>query len=347
MTYKQISYGSEGEDVTKLQQLLNQNGYALDEDGVFGTNTKDALQDYQRKNNLNYAGVADEATWSSLSGEKPSDGSAPIYGSYKPSGAVQQAQALLQQYTQNKPGAYSSQWQSQLDDIIGQLMNRKDFSYDLNSDALWQQLSSQYANQGQMAMMDTMGQAAALTGGYGNSYASQVGQQTYQGYLQQLNDRVPELYQLALDAYNREGDQLLNKYGILGAQEEQDYGRYQDSLNAYYAGLDRLQNAYDTERGFDYQIGRDQVADAQWQAQYDEALRQFNFANKLGEFAPKPVESSGGGVVYTGGNPPPKDRELTEEEQEFANEIRYALENALNNTANYGVNVSRKIGYRK
>jgi hypothetical protein len=32
-----------------------------------------------------------------------------------------------------------------------------------------------------MAMMDTMGKAAGLTGGYGSPYAQQVGQQAYQG----------------------------------------------------------------------------------------------------------------------------------------------------------------------
>ena len=55
---------------------------------------------------------------------------------------------------------------------------------------------------------------------------------------------------------------------------------------------------------FQYQQGRDQVADQQWQQQYEEALRQwqaeydegvrrFDFANKLGKFAV--VEDSGGG----------------------------------------------------
>ena len=62
--------------------------------------------------------------------------------------------------------------------------------------------------------MDTMGQAQAMTGGYGNSYAQTVGQQTYQGYLQGLNDQVPALYQLALDKYNSEGNQLKDNMGI-------------------------------------------------------------------------------------------------------------------------------------
>ncbi len=132
-----------------------------------------------------------------------------------------------------KPGAYTSQWQGQMNDAIGKILDRKDFSYDVNSDALYQQYKDRYVQGGKMAMMDTLGKAATLTGGYGNSYAQAVGQQAYQGYLQGLNDKIPELYQLALDKYSREGDGLYKRYSLLSAQENQDYGRHQDSLNQY------------------------------------------------------------------------------------------------------------------
>ena len=155
------------------------------------------------------------------------------YGAYKPSDTVAQAEALLQQQLSQKPGEYTSAWQAQLNDTLNKILNREKFSYDLNGDALYQQYKDQFTTQGQMAMMDTMGQAAALTGGYGNSYAQSVGQQTYQGYLQQLNDKVPELYQLALDQYNREGDAMYDQASIMASMEEQDYGRYRDSLSAH------------------------------------------------------------------------------------------------------------------
>ena len=58
--------------------------------------------------------------------------------------------------------------------------------------------------------------------------------------LQQLNDKVPELYQLALDQYNREGQDLYNQYGLYADRENQDYGRYRDTVSDYYANLDYL-----------------------------------------------------------------------------------------------------------
>jgi peptidoglycan hydrolase-like protein with peptidoglycan-binding domain len=65
-TYKQVSYGSKGSDVTELQKLLNKNGATLDEDGIFGNNTKQAVKDYQQKNGLAADGIVGNNTWGAL-----------------------------------------------------------------------------------------------------------------------------------------------------------------------------------------------------------------------------------------------------------------------------------------
>ena len=171
---------------------------------------------------------------------------------YQQSDAVTKAQQDLQQYQQNKPGEYQSKWQQTMDDLISKYQSRGPFRYDINADAMYQQMVDRYVQQGQQAMMDTIGQAASLTGGYGNSYAQTAGQQTYQGYLQGANDMLPQFYQMALDRYNSDGDALLQQYRLLSDQEDTAYERYVDQLNQYFTELDRLQNAYDNERSFDY-----------------------------------------------------------------------------------------------
>ena len=220
------------------------------------------------------------------------------YGEYKPSDAVTQAEQLLNQQLAQKPGAYQSTWQDQLNDTLQQILNREKFSYDLNADALYQQYKDQYVTQGKMAMMDTMGQAQAMTGGYGNSYAQSVGQQVYQGHLQELNNKIPELYQLAMQKYQMEGNELKDQYGMMAQQEELDYGRYRDQLGDWQAERDYLTGRYDSERdydygmyadgrdfaygqfaddrAYDYQTGRDKISDEQWQKEFDEAKRQFD-----------------------------------------------------------------------
>ena len=107
------------------------------------------------------------------------------------------------------------------DEALEAYLNREDFQYDLNGDALYQQYKNQYQELGRNAMEDTMGQAAALTGGYGSSYAQNVGQQAYNSYMQQLGDVVPELYQLAYDRYQNKGDQLYKTYQSWSQLEQQ------------------------------------------------------------------------------------------------------------------------------
>lgn len=306
--YNQVGYGSRGSDVTELQKRLNQNGYSLDVDGQFGPKTLAAVKDYQQKNGLSVDGIVGKNTWGALTGASAATPSTPAqpetkaptfeYGAYKPSNTVAQAEALLQQQMANKPGAYQSTWEGQINDIIQQILNRDEFSYNVNEDALYQQYADQYTTQGKLAMMDAMGQAATMTGGYGNSFAQSAGQQAYQAYLQQLNEVVPELYGMALDQHNQEGQDLYNQAALMAQQEDQDYGRYMDGLNAWLTERDYLAGRYDNERDYDYgkwadgrdfgygqfiddrnlayQTERDKVADQQWQAQFDEAKRQYD-----------------------------------------------------------------------
>ena len=177
---------------------------------------------------------------------------AALNGSYAPSQAVIDAQNYLASLRQNAPGEYNDPYADQLYNLYQQITNRPKFSYDLNGDMLYKQLAQQYQIQGRQAMQDTMGQAAALTGGYGSSYASTAGNQAYQAYLQQLNDRAPELYNLALNTYNAEGDRLSQNYSMLRGMSDTDYGRYQDKVNRYYTDLGLATDAYNNERNFDY-----------------------------------------------------------------------------------------------
>ena len=203
-----------------------------------------------------------------------------LQNNYTPSETVNTAYNNLNSL--QKPGEYQSNWQTQLNDTINKILNREKFSYDLNGDALYQQYKDQYVTQGQQAMMDTMGQAAALTGGYGNSYAQTVGQQTYQGYLQQLNDKIPELYQLALDQYIREGEDLYNQYGLFADRDNTDYGRYRDTVSDYYNDRDYYANMYLSERDFDYGDFRNMIADDKWQTEFDRAKLESDRAYERG-----------------------------------------------------------------
>lgn len=172
---------------------------------------------------------------------------------YKPSEAVSNAQSYLTGILNSKPGAYNSAYQSDLKGLYDRVMNREKFTYDLNGDALYNQYKQQYQQMGRQAMMDTMGQAAALTGGYGNSYANTAGNQAYQAYLSKVGDIVPQLQQQAFERYTQEGSDLNNRLNLVQNLENADYNRYRDSVSDW-----------NTERSYandDYwnQIGRAHV----------------------------------------------------------------------------------------
>lgn len=182
-----------------------------------------------------------------------------LEGGYTPGSAVQQAQAYLNQVQSRRPGEYQSQWDGELTDLYNRIANRKPFSYDLGTDPVYQQYREQYQRQGRLAMQDTMGQAAALTGGYGSTYGEQVGQQAYNAYLQNLNDIVPDLYNAAYNRYRDEGTDLYNQYGLLSDRENQAYSRYRDTVNDYYSDLSAARSAYDSAYSRDYNQWSDQL----------------------------------------------------------------------------------------
>ena len=107
------------------------------------------------------------------------------------------------------------------DEALQAYQNRPDFQYDANVDALYRHYKDRYTELGKKAMTDTMSQAAALTGGYGSSYAQNVGQQAYQSYLGQLDDVIPALYQLAYDRYQDKVNDLYKTYQSWAQLEQQ------------------------------------------------------------------------------------------------------------------------------
>lgn len=201
---------------------------------------------------------------------------------------------------------------SKMKQYYDKLLNRKDFSFDINGNALFNQYKDFYQKQGNLAMMDTIGQASAYTGGYGNSYATSAGQQAYQQNLDKLNEVVPELYQMALQQYQMEGDNLQSIYGILADdrdfaynkylgdvsawQNNRDfayqkyrgdtedyytdknfaYGQYRDKVSDYQADRDYLYGQYADQRDYEHTLERDKVADKQWQQEYNMRVKEFS-----------------------------------------------------------------------
>lgn len=183
-----------------------------------------------------------------------------------------------------------------LEKVKGDIANYGDFSYDINADAIYQQYKDKYIAQGKLASADVMGQAAAMTGGYGNSYAASVGNQAYQAHLQNLNDIIPELYQLALDRHNMGKEDLYNQYGLLMKEYEREYGLYSDEYNKlldklgiarddYYSGADMFHTEQSIKNTAESNAFNDAMA--MWGVDTDNAWKKANYDLSERELAMK------------------------------------------------------------
>lgn len=140
---------------------------------------------------------------------------------------------------------YSSPYDQQLKDLYTSITTRQPFSYNADDDAMYQQYKDRYTQLGRQAMKDTMGQAAALTGGYGNTYAQSAGQQAYDEYMLGLNDKAMELYQAAYGRYKDEDSRERQNYAMLGDLADRDYAMWADKYSRDFA---------------DYQLNLDEAA---------------------------------------------------------------------------------------
>lgn len=64
--YPLIRNGSRNNFVFLLQFLLNQNGYNVSVDGIFGNRTQNAVRDFQQRNGLAVDGIVGQNTWRTL-----------------------------------------------------------------------------------------------------------------------------------------------------------------------------------------------------------------------------------------------------------------------------------------
>ena len=190
-------------------------------------------------------------------------------------------------------------------------------------------------------MQDAMAKSAALTGGFGNSYAQQAGQQAYQNYMEQLYDQLPELRNAAYQMYEAEGNRLRDNLSMLQQQDERDYGRYRDDVGDWRSDVDMMYNMYSLMSEQEYnRYLNDQAA---WEADrnywYQKAYDEQQQRNWLAEFdAAYGGGSSGGGGGSSGGS---KDKE-TEEKEPFVNPLIQGTINRMPVDVDYYLNKGKK-----
>lgn len=179
--------------------------------------------------------------------------------------SLEQYQNMINEYEQAHPKEeYESKYDPQIDKLLNEILNREDFSYDVMNDPLYQQYRDMYMREGDRAMRDTLAEVAAGAGGM-NTYAITAAQQANNYYNSQLNDKIPELYQLAYNMYLNDKESKVQDLGILQNMDATQYGRYRDTINDYYNDKNFAFNAYQSA-----------VNQGNWQTNFDYNSKQNN-----------------------------------------------------------------------
>lgn len=209
-----------------------------------------------------------------------------------------------------QPAEYQGNYQGQINSALNNITNREAFTYDPLKDASYQGLAKLYQKQGEQAAKNTMGDAAALNGGYGSSYALTASQQARNDYNQQLASQIPALQEAAYNRYLGDFNMNLSALNALQAADDSAYGRHRDTVSdsQWKYGMDyqgyrddvsdsQWQKSYDrgvfeSDRSYEYQKSRDAVTDSQWAQEF--ALQKKAAASNGGS------SSSRGGSGYVG-----------------------------------------------
>lgn len=167
---------------------------------------------------------------------------------------------------------YNNRYDATIQDLLDQIVNRKDFSYDPENDQLYSQYRKQYTREGQRATQDALGAAAAASGGIPSSYAVNAAAQAGDYYASQMTDKIPELYKLAYNKYMNDYNMKLSNLGAVQGAEQSDYDKF----------LNEMQQ-YNTNRAFDYQAWMDEYNRINNDLQTASGLEQLDYTKYLND----------------------------------------------------------------
>lgn len=176
---------------------------------------------------------------------------------------------------------YTSRNANEKEKLTDAYLNRE-FEYDPDTDASYQDYAKMMAESGQKAMEDTVGKATALSGGYANSYASVAGQQVYNDYMRDAALAKEDFRDRAYQRYAQEGADIAEQIAMLDSREADDRAAWEADYAADIADATArddtaaLANIYGYESEKDFlDANRKKAGDAELSA-LKEAIKNGN-----------------------------------------------------------------------
>ena len=314
-SYSTVKYGSRGEDVIALQMALNNAGYELDTDGIFGTKTQEAVRDYQASKGLTVDGIVGANTWGALNSSIASSAGGSLNSAESQSALTAQLESLIAQFNstpgytpktdeqirEQAEGEYQSyydqlkltaqQQQAQSDLALSQQRDKLAITYQKQKDASAKEYADAYSATDRQLLSRGMQRSsyAAQTLANIDTQGAQAQQAIADAQAAAEGDidaqRTQLAQQLAAQLAQYDASKAADVLNRIRELEDQEYERTQ-------ASQDRQNSLSMQIYELMYQQERDRIADEQWQQEFEESVRQFNVSASK--------KSSGGGSKSSG-----------------------------------------------
>lgn len=134
-------------------------------------------------------------------------------------------------------GRFENPYQGEIHSLVDKISSREDFTYDPDTDPIYQNYRETYLREGNRARENTLGDYAAMTGGMPSTAATAAAEQAQNYYNAQMADVIPALYQQAFDMYMSNAAQNINDLGAIR-------GAAADALSQWSANLGLVQNQF-------------------------------------------------------------------------------------------------------
>lgn len=286
---------------TNVSTLMSLNPYITNANLIYAGNTLNLPGQQAKQQTQQTTTAPTQTSTTKTAPTKTTQQLAEEYAKSQTANVGNDTQALLAQYEkiaeqqklalQKQQELTNNQINSQRDEVMQNYNNNARQAY-INS-MLGKKSVEQELSQAGLNTSGLVGSAYAnVENAYGNNLANlqTARDNSIKDINKQLNDAQIQYAmkesELLADIENAKLE--LQKYG-----NELAYKKYQDALNNYMNFANYDYNKLIDERNYNYQLGRDKVADEQWQKEYDFALRQYEDSLKKNSSSGSSRSSSG------------------------------------------------------
>lgn len=158
----------------------------------------------------------------------------------------------IAEWQKERPTSYESTYKDDIQGLLTDLLGM-DFSYDPENDLAYRLIRDENRRSARLAMEDTVGKAAAMTGGYYNTYAQSAARQAYLGELSKTAELIPELYEAAYGRFSDDRDSLSDSIKLLSDLDGEEFSKYTALMKQYLSEGEMLFDNYhwESEEKFD------------------------------------------------------------------------------------------------